>query len=137
MQIKWYNITININNDISNTTHVLLITYNRERGQRIIISINKAVRKILPQNHVTENVYESYKLGSYFDIKDSTKLEHWHDVTCFTQCPGVNCNKIFLGETAKRLQERVLEHAGKDRKSNMVRHCMVTDIELSDINKGV
>ena len=66
------------------------------------------------------------KLGSYFNIKDSTKLEHQHDLTYFTQCPGVNCNETYLGETARRFQERVLEHAGKDRKSNMVKHSMDT-----------
>ena len=81
----------------------------------------------MPQNHVTQNVYKSNSLGSYFNIKDFTKLEHQHDLTYFTQCPGVNCNETHLGETARRLQEKVLEHAGKDRKSNMVKHSMDTD----------
>ena len=31
-----------------------------------------------------------------------------------------------LGETARRLQERVLEHAGKDRKSNTFKYSMDT-----------
>ena len=61
--------------------------------QRIIKSINKAVKKVLPQNHVTQNVYESKKLGSYFNIKDSTKLEHQHDLTYFTQTDEVNCKE--------------------------------------------
>ena len=52
----------------------------------------------MPQNHVTKNVYKSKKLGSYFNTKDSLKLEHQHD----------------------------LDHAEKDRKSNMVKHS--TDI---------
>ena len=38
-----------------------------ERRQRIIKSINKAVKKILPQNHVIQNVCKSEKLGSYFN----------------------------------------------------------------------
>ena len=60
-------------NDITNTTHMLVLPYKGDRGQRIIKSINKAVKKILPQNHVTQNVYKSKKLGSYFNIKDSMK----------------------------------------------------------------
>ena len=116
----------NISNGITNTTHMLVIPYKGERGQRIIKSVNKAVTKILPQNYVTQNFYKSKKLGSYFNIKDSTKLEHQHNLTYFTQCPGVNCNETYLGETSRRLQERVLEHAGKDRKSNMVKHSMDT-----------
>ena len=112
------------NNNITNTTHMFVLPYKGERGQRIIKLINKAVKKILPQNHVTQNVYKSKKLSSYFDIKDFSKLEHQHDLTYFTQCPGVNCNVTYLGETALRLQEGVLEHAGKHRKSNIVKHVM-------------
>ena len=80
----------------------------------------------MPQSHVIQNVYKSKKLGSYFNIKDSTKLEHHHDHTYFRQCPEVNCNETYSGETARILQERVLDHAGKDRKSNMVKHSMDT-----------
>ena len=43
-----------------------------------------------------------------------------------SQCPEVNCNETYIGETARRLQERVLDHAGKDRISNMVKHSMDT-----------
>ena len=53
---------------------MFVLQYKGERGQRIIKSINKAVQKILLQNHVTQNVYKSKKLGSYFNIKDSAKL---------------------------------------------------------------
>ena len=116
----------NINNDITNTKHMLFLPYKSERGQRIIKSIIKTLKKTLPQKHVTQNIYESKKLGSYFNIKGSTKLEHEHDLTYFTQCPGVNCNETYLGETARRLQDRVLDHAGKDRKSNIVKHSMDT-----------
>ena len=70
----------NISNGITNTTHMLVLPYKGERGQRIIKSVNKAVTKILPQNYVTQNVYKSKKLGSYFNIKDSTKLEHQHNL---------------------------------------------------------
>ena len=31
-----------------------------------------------------------------------------------------------LGETARRLQKRILDDSGKDRKSNMVKHSMDT-----------
>ena len=47
----------NINNDIFNTTHMVVLPYKSGRGQRIIKSISKGVKKILLQNHVTHNVY--------------------------------------------------------------------------------
>ena len=46
------------------------------------------------------------------------------DLTYFKQCPQVNYNETYLGETARSLQERVLDHAGKDKKSNMARKSM-------------
>ena len=54
------------------------------------------------------------------------KPEHQHDLTYLTQCPEVNCNKNYLEETARRLREKVLDHAGKDRKLNMVKHSIDT-----------
>ena len=54
------------------------------------------------------------------------KLEHQHDLTNLTQCPEVNFNKTYLEETARRQRERVLDHAGKGRKPNMVKHSMDT-----------
>ena len=84
----------------------------------------------MPQNHVSENVYKNKKLSSYFNIKDSLKLEHQHDLTYFTKCPEVNCNKTYLEETA-RSQERFLHHAEKDRKSNMVKHSTDTGHPLT------
>ena len=93
----------NINNDKTNTTHMFVLPYKGETGQTIIKSINKAVNKILPQNRVAQNIYKSKKLGLYCNIKDSTKLEHQHNLTYFTQCPGANCNETYLGETARRL----------------------------------
>ena len=85
------NITTNnkskINNNITNATHMLVLPNKTKckRRQRIIKSINKAVKKILPQNHVIQNVYKGEKVGSYFNRKYSTKLEHQHDLSYLTQ----------------------------------------------------
>ena len=87
------NITINnkskINNNITNETHMLVlpIKTKSERRQRIIKLMNKAVQKILLQNHVIQNVCKSEKLSSYFNIKYSTKLEHQHELSYLTQYP--------------------------------------------------
>ena len=57
------NITTNdksdINNGITNTTHMNVLPNKVKRGQRIIKSISEAVKKIFPQNHVTQNVSKS------------------------------------------------------------------------------
>ena len=71
------------------------------------------------------------------------KLEHQHELTYLTQCPEVNCSKTYLEETSQRLRERVLEHAGKDKRSNIVKHSIGTGRppvlyeRVSDLNKVV
>ena len=87
----------NMTNDITSKTRMLVLSYKGKRGQKIIISINKAVKKIFPQNHVMQNICKSKKVGSYFNIKDSTKLEHQHGLTYFTQCLEVNSSETYLG----------------------------------------
>ena len=37
------------------------------------------------------------------------------------QCLEINYKETYLGETARRLQERDLNHAGKGRESNLVK----------------
>ena len=61
-------------------------------------------------------------MGSFFNIKDQTKLEHNNDLTYLVKCPEKTCSENYLGETARRINERVLEHAGKDKKSHMLQH---------------
>ena len=55
-----------INNNITSATYMLVLPNKTKckRRQRIIKSINKSVKKILPQNHVIQNIYKSEKVGS-------------------------------------------------------------------------
>ena len=63
-------------------------------------------------------------MGSFFNIKDQTKLEHNKDLTYLVKCPEKTCSENYLEETARRINERVLEHAGKDKKLHMLRHTL-------------
>ena len=59
-----------------------------------------------------------------FQIKDRRKEEHKHDPAYHPKC--TECNEDYIGETG-RLQDRVDEHAGKDSKSNVIRHSYQVD----------
>ena len=87
-------------------------------------SLNKHIKQVLPENHQSKYAYKSKKLGAYFNIKDQTKFEHYNDLNYLVDCPDELCPENYLGETARRLNERVLEHAGKDKKSHMLRHTL-------------
>ena len=55
-------------------------------------------------------------------IKVRTQAQH--ERTYLSQCPVVNSNETYLWQTGRILQEKVLDHAGIDRKSNMVKPSM-------------
>ena len=97
------------------------------------IKVNK-VRKLLSyltikskdycHKIIQHNMYISRKLGSAFDMKDQTKLVHKHDLTYLVICPENTCSEAYLCKTARRLNERMMEHAGKDNKSHMLKHML-------------
>ena len=72
-------------------------------------------------------------LSSQFNIKDDTNKQHKHDLVYFSGCPSTNCTDSYMGETARRLSERVMDHAGRDTKSHIVRHCLNSNHETVNI----
>ena len=68
------NIETNIDsNTVATTTHMLVLPYKGEKGEKLIKSLNKHVKKVLPENDISRHAYRSKKLGSFFNIKDQTK----------------------------------------------------------------
>ena len=137
-----YDNNVTANNESISTTHGLILPYKGEQGQKIIKSFNNYVKRLLPQNHTVQHVYISRKLGSAFDIKDQTKLVHKHDLTYLLKCPKNTCSETCLGKTARRLNERIMEHAGKDNKSHILKHTLqsghpsVSPNEFKILQKG-
>ena len=44
-------------------------------------------------------------------------------------CPSTDCTDSWIGQTAGHLSERVMDDAGRDTKSHIVRHCLDTNHE--------
>ena len=85
-------------------------------------SLNNTLVNVLPEGHTTKIVYSGKKLGSYFNIKNQTKMQHQNGLIYYTECPENECMENYVGETERRLQERVDEHGGKDNKSHALKH---------------
>ena len=66
-------------NTVATTTHMLVLPYKGEKGEKVIKSSKKHAKKVLPDNHVSRHAYRIKKLGSFFNIKDQIKLEHSND----------------------------------------------------------
>ena len=44
-----------------------------------------------------------------------------------------SCTDSYIGETARHLSERVVDHAGRDTTSHIVRHCLNSNHETVNI----
>ena len=42
------------------------------------------------------------------------------------QCPHEDCEETYIGETERRIYERVLDHSGRDMNSTVFRHSTLT-----------
>ena len=66
--------------------------------------------------------YEATKLLTQFPLTDRTKFEHRHNIAYFSCCPNVTCNKTHVGETDRRIKERIIDHNKRDKSSHLLKH---------------
>ena len=112
----YYDDNVTVSNESISTTHSLILLYKGEEGQKIIKSLNNYVKRLLRQNYTAQHAYISRKLGSVFDRKNQAKVLHKQDLTC----PEIHVLKHTY--SARRLNVRIKEHAGKDNKLHMLKH---------------
>ena len=98
---------------------MLVLPNKGEKGEKLIKPLYKHVKKDLLENCLSRHAYKSKILGSFFNIKDQIKLEHNNDLMIYlVKCPEKTYSEDYLGETARRINEGVLEHNGKDKRSH-------------------
>ena len=64
----------------------------------------------MPEKHDVRIILTGTKLSSQFDIKDNTNKQHKYDLVYFSRCPFTNCTDSYIGDTARRLSEGVMDH---------------------------
>ena len=78
--------------------HLLMIPYQGGKGEQVIKSVRKTIKRLLPSNIKVQVSFTGNKLSSCFNIKDKTKFEHRHDVIYLGTCPETTCNDNYIGE---------------------------------------
>ena len=122
--------------------HTTSLPYKEEKGQNIIKSSNNTLSNVLPDRHVTKIVYTGKKLWSFFSIKDETKTTTPTWPYLLHEVSGSKCSENYTGEVARRLQERVDEHAWKDSKSHVLQythqsgHTTVSIVNFRSVKRG-
>ena len=74
---------------------------------------------MLPQCRFPKVVFTGSRLSSKFQVKDRAIFSHNHDMIYHGNCPENGCHDNFVGEAARRISERVLDHTGKDINSHL------------------
>ena len=145
--VSFENNSKNHNNNINNENHnhtnlyrlsdkivrTLKLPYKGDHGINLIKSIKTSAKKSLPQKNGVRIILTGTKLSSQFNIKDDTNKQHKHDLVYFSRCPSTDCTDSYIGETARRVSERVMDHAGRDTKSHIVRHGLTSNNETVNI----
>ena len=110
--------------------HLLMIPYQGGKGEQVIKSVRKTIKRLLPSNIKVQVSFTGNKLSSCFNIKDKTKFEHRHDVIYLGTCPETTCNDNYIGEAKRRIFERVKDYNGRDFKSHLLKHALKTIINM-------
>ena len=102
--------------------HRLLLPYQGDKGCDVIKSMNKCVNKLLPNNTKIEVAFKSTKLSSCFNVKDKIDFEHNHDLIYHAKCPEPTCIDDYVGESARRITQKIKDHNGRDITSQVWNH---------------
>ena len=100
---------------------MLLLPYQRDKDIGITKSLKRNLNKHLPNNGKTEVAFSGQKLSTRFNVKNMTKFEYKHDVLYLGKYPKQNCTDNYLGESATRISEQIIDHGGRDKKSHLLR----------------
>ena len=66
-------------------------------------------------------------------VKVKTKFEHNHDIVYHGICAETDCSENYIGETARRISERVKDHTGKDVHSHLFKHAVESGHKVLDV----
>ena len=61
-------------------------------------------------NTKIETTFKCTKLSSCFNVKDKIHIEHNHDLIYRTKCPEPACIDGYVGESARRITDRIRDH---------------------------
>ena len=110
-----------------------IIVLNQQTKVKNLKSLNNTLVNVLPEGHTTKIVYSEKKLGSYFNIKNQTKIQHQNDLIYYIECPENDCTENYVGEIERRLQERVDQGRGEDDKSLVLKHTYESGLKAFSI----
>ena len=66
--------------------------------------------------------YKSTKLSTKFPVRDKTDFQHKNNVIYHSKCPSEECRENHIGETNRRIVERIQDDNNRDKNSHLLKH---------------
>ena len=99
----------------------LILPYSGRQGKKLITKMKRHIRKTLPENVQAIVTYQSKKLSSKFKVKDKTEFYHQSNLVYYGKCPNQTCTEDYIGETDRRIRERIIDHNKRDKNSHILK----------------
>ena len=92
------------------------------------------MRRMLPNNVNPWIAFTGRKVSTSFQIKDKTEMKHNQNIVYYNECQEEQSNESNISENGRRIGERIIDHAGRDSKSHVYKHCIETGHRSPGIN---
>ena len=99
----------------------IMLPYNGKQGNKLLSKMKKHLNKSLPTEVKTTVTYQSKKLGTKFQLKDKTKFHRQSNLVCYSKCLDKTCNEDYVGETDRRIEQRIIDHNNCDKNSHLLK----------------
>ena len=61
------------------------------------------------------------KLGAKFQLRNKTKFYQQNNLFCYRNCSDEFSNKSYVGETYRRIWERIIEHRNRGKTLHLLK----------------
>ena len=110
-------------NERKNRKEIIInLKYAGQKGEQLMSKMKKIICNSSEDGAKSKLVYNSAKLGQYFNVNDPAPQKYKSDLVYKFTCPQINCNESYIGETERRFEEHIIDHNKRDKKSHIYKH---------------
>ena len=113
---------------------MLVLACQSKKEDFVIKSMSKRFKNLLPQCTVPKVAFSGCKLISKFQLKDRATFSHHDDTIYHLNSPENDCPDNYVGETVRRIPEKVLDHTGNYINSHIYKHSIETGHQILEIS---
>ena len=101
-----------------------MVPYSGKQGYQLLSKIKKQLTRTLPDNIKTTITYKRTKFSTKFSVKSKTDFQHRHNIVYYGKCPSEGWKDGYVGQTKRRVVEKMKEHNDKDKSSHLLKHAL-------------